>query len=1184
MECMRKIYTNLGTVLLSVLNVPWKSPQFIFCLLLVMSLSLPSYGQVGALTNNALTPMTTNNLVGVTATSSQIPIFGGDEFDDKNNIVDASLTNASNYSFLLGGDAWIEVNDPNATGGDAFPAGSYAGVVISDNALLSVLGSFTIETFLGASPADNISSGSLVSTSLLSGVSQVGFITTLPFNRIRFSYSALALGNIDVYYMVVQKFGPGQALPCNTISLLNNPGHPSAINENHTGTTGVTLSRINNAYNVISASTTDAATLTPGVLGALTVSSLAVQSQVGVYTDTLLAGFEYENTSILGLDLLQYVTINTYLNGDNTPVESATGENLLVSAALLQGSGRQRVSLVTTLPFDEIQIQFAIPVGLDLGTTSIYNAFIENFCSRVPPFVCNTMTSLVSTVDPVYINSENTSIGGVACALCEYYDLNNVIDGNTSTFATLDLTGAVGNDASLGVRNALDDYPANSFAGFDIQMNELLGVDVASGIEISMYRDGALVHSGSNPFLLAGVGTTLLTGELRQRVGLICPVPFDEVVISFETLADVSLGIIRIYDVQLQVNCGVSLDCNETYALSSPDFPVVIDFERTGVFGAVCAGCEVDDVWNLLDANLTNFARINTSVGTLAQSTIAILDPIDTYYPGTYVGFTVRKNGFAVSTTLLPVVTIRTYNNGIPQETVTGGGLIDLTALFINIGAPANDFYNIGFQASLPFDEVSITYGGAVSGLDNFLEIYTAFIDNSNSEFNGGETAAYCLKTNPDFNVGLINLTIEGDVSTNDIINDGPGIYSDPVADPGNPGGGVLVLDPSGSYTFTSPNPGIYIYDITVCAPGQITPCPTERLTITIKDNVPSPNVPTANTDIATVNGDDNTPGTVIIPVQVNDEVGNPGGTLDNPTIVTPPANGSVVVNIDGTISYTPDDGFYGTDVFTYEVCETPGGACAEAIVVVTVMPPDMTNTTSAADDFVNTPFGVTATGNVATNDTDPEGHSQSVSPFGITLPGQGTFTLLADGSYTFIPASGFFGSVDIVYTICDSGSPQACADATLHILVQKGQPDFTPTNDIDALNFITVGSTRDVVVNIGEVLNSASAGQVMFRLTKISAFTITYDVNDESANVFGGTPVNNTDWTFSESGSFITCTLKPGVIINGFSFSSIGFTITRNPGIPSNTVQNITATIFPSTGGDSNTGNNTYVTSIIAN
>jgi hypothetical protein len=47
-----------------------------------------------------------------------------------------------------------------------------------------------------------------------------------------------------------------------------------------------------------------------------------------------------------------------------------------------------------------------------------------------------------------------------------------------------------------------------------------------------------------------------------------------------------------------------------------------------------------------------------------------------------------------------------------------------------------------------------------------------------------------------------------------------------------------------------------------------------------------------------------------------------PAGLTVNPTPVNAPASGSVVLNSDGSFTYTPNPGFSGTDSFTYQVCD----------------------------------------------------------------------------------------------------------------------------------------------------------------------------------------------------------------------------------------------------------------------
>ena len=63
------------------------------------------------------------------------------------------------------------------------------------------------------------------------------------------------------------------------------------------------------------------------------------------------------------------------------------------------------------------------------------------------------------------------------------------------------------------------------------------------------------------------------------------------------------------------------------------------------------------------------------------------------------------------------------------------------------------------------------------------------------------------------------------------------------------------------------------------------------------------------------------------------------GDTLSvNTTPVTGPANGSLVLNADGTFTYTPNANFNGTDSFVYEVTDGNGGT-AQATATFTVHP-----------------------------------------------------------------------------------------------------------------------------------------------------------------------------------------------------------------------------------------------------
>jgi hypothetical protein len=143
--------------------------------------------------------------------------------------------------------------------------------------------------------------------------------------------------------------------------------------------------------------------------------------------------------------------------------------------------------------------------------------------------------------------------------------------------------------------------------------------------------------------------------------------------------------------------------------------------------------------------------------------------------------------------------------------------------------------------------------------------------------------------------------------------------------------------------------------------------------------------------------------------------------------------------------------------------------------------------------------------------------------------------------------------------------------------------PDLTPTTDIDELSFFTDGTSRDFIVNLYEINNVDATGQISFRITKLSAFTITWPTTSTVSNVFGGTQNENGNWNITQNNSFITVTAKPGITIPAGGQASIGFNITRKVGTPPGNSQNITATIIGGSGGEVNTTNNQVVTTVTA-
>lgn len=70
----------------------------------------------------------------------------------------------------------------------------------------------------------------------------------------------------------------------------------------------------------------------------------------------------------------------------------------------------------------------------------------------------------------------------------------------------------------------------------------------------------------------------------------------------------------------------------------------------------------------------------------------------------------------------------------------------------------------------------------------------------------------------------------------------------------------------------------------------------------------------------------------VTIPVLANDS--DPDGDTLTVTSVTDPPNGTAVNNGDGTVTYTPDCGFFGIDTFNYTISDGQGGTDTGMVTV----------------------------------------------------------------------------------------------------------------------------------------------------------------------------------------------------------------------------------------------------------
>ncbi len=202
-------------------------------------------------------------------------------------------------------------------------------------------------------------------------------------------------------------------------------------------------------------------------------------------------------------------------------------------------------------------------------------------------------------------------------------------------------------------------------------------------------------------------------------------------------------------------------------------------------------------------------------------------------------------------------------------------------------------------------------------------------------------------------------------------------------------------------------------------APSRPAPSPT-----------PAPNrAPVANDDAAQTPED--TP--VNLNVLAND--GDPDG---NPISVTgaQAPNGTVEIQPDGTLTYTPNPDFTGTDTITYAISDGKGGT-ATGTAVVNVTP--VNDPPIAQDDVATTIEEQPVTIPVLDNDSDVDG-----DPLIITNAGapNGSVTIDAGGTLTYTPNPDFTGTDTITYAIDDGNGGTDTATVQVNVQGANDAPE----------------------------------------------------------------------------------------------------------------------------------------------
>ena len=394
-------------------------------------------------------------------------------------------------------------------------------------------------------------------------------------------------------------------------------------------------------------------------------------------------------------------------------------------------------------------------------------------------------------------------------------------------------------------------------------------------------------------------------------------------------------------------------------------------------------------------------------------------------------------------------------SNGFTPVDITGWSLGDLTVI------PAADW-----NGDLALEVSATSRDGTDTATT--VETLTVIIDGVNDAPVAVDDTAS----------GDEDTVIMGSVLSNDTDVDGDDLTV--VAETKETAHGVVTINDDGSYSY-APNPDFngtdsFTYTLLDGEGGQ----DTATVTITVD---PVNDDPVAVDDAAT--GDEDT---IITGTVLGNDSDIDGDNLTTVAETKETAHGRVIINSDGSYSYTPDQDFNGTDSFTYTVQDGQGGQDT-ATVTITVDPvnddPVAVDDTASTDE--DTVVSVNAANGLLANDSDVEGdtltitqvESQALTPGAqITLDSGALLTVNADGSYSYDP-NGAFESLgageqatdSFTYTIEDGQGGEATATASVTVNGVNDAPlaeDDAASTDEDTE--VVVGAADGLLANDSDV------------------------------------------------------------------------------------------------------------------
>ena len=345
---------------------------------------------------------------------------------------------------------------------------------------------------------------------------------------------------------------------------------------------------------------------------------------------------------------------------------------------------------------------------------------------------------------------------------------------------------------------------------------------------------------------------------------------------------------------------------------------------------------------------------------------------------------------------------------------------------------------------------------------------------------------------------------------------------------------GVLTLNTNGAFIYL-PNTNFHGVDhFTYRVTDGVATSEIANVTITV---VAVNDVPIANNDNYTT--DEDVALVLAAPGVLSNDLDVDGDTL-SATLVSGTTHGTLVLNSNGSFTYTPNADFNGGDSFTYRASD---GATNSNIATVTLFVRPVNDRPIAHDDggesysvLEDHTLLVIAPG-VLANDTDVDGDPLTAAL--VSAPSHGTVILNSNGSFTYTPVADYFGSDSFTYVANDGRTNSAPATVSLTVLPVNDAPSFVAGPN-QRVNFNTTAQT---VVNWASSISAGPANE--------SAQIVHFVVSNDNPSLFSVQPAVSASGALSYTPAgtgfgvaTVTVVLKDdGGIANGGVDASIAHT-----------------------------------------